>query len=141
MKLNIYSSINSMNKKDWDICNRNGNVFTSYNFLKLLEDSRSLSEQSGWNPSYFCWKKKDSIEACLPAYIKFNSQGEFVFDYAWANVYEKLGIKYYPKLIIASPFTPISGKRLLIKNDYSQQTINTFIEDITGIWWPWSTVN
>ena len=86
----VSNKINSIKKSEWDQCNYEGNLFTSYNFLKLLEDSKSLEERTGWHPYYFCLYKENKIEACVAAYKKFNSQGEFVFDHAWANVYQSL---------------------------------------------------
>ncbi len=107
------NSIKKFKLEDWDSCNKNGNVFLSYNFLCLLEDSKSITIESGWEPIYFGLKKNNLLVAVVPCYIKYHSQGEFVFDHAWAQAYQRLGMNYYPKLLIASPFTPVSGKRLL----------------------------
>ena len=126
----IFNQISSISRKEWDLCNHNGNLFTSYNFLKLLEDSQSLMDRTGWYPCYFSWYNKDTIDACVPAYKKTNSQGEFVFDHSWANVFERLSLPYYPKLVIASPFTPITGERLLIKNNVDMKFKLKMIKDI-----------
>ena len=115
--LKIYNNIDSIKKSDWDLCNKKGNLFTSHSFLKLLEDSKSLGDRTGWDPYYFSILKENKVEACIAAYKKYNSQGEFVFDHSWANVYQQLGLNYYPKLVIASPFTPITGQRFLIKGN------------------------
>ena len=117
----VHNNIESINKSEWDLCNSEGNLFTSYSFLKLLEDSKSLEERTGWYPNYFSLHSDNKIEACIAAYKKYNSQGEFVFDHSWANVYQKLGLNYYPKLVIASPFTPISGARLLVKDKKNEE--------------------
>ena len=124
-KINIIavSSINKLKAKDWDNCNKNGNVFLSYNFLKLLEDSNSIGGNTGWQPVYFCLKVNDKITAIVPSFIKYHSQGEFVFDHSWAQAYQSLGLNYYPKLLIASPFSPVTGKRILVK-----QNINALIK-------------
>ena len=124
-KINIIavSSINKFKAKDWDNCNKNGNVFLSYNFLKLLEDSNSIGGNTGWQPVYFCLKVNDKITAIVPSFIKYHSQGEFVFDHSWAQAYQSLGLNYYPKLLIASPFSPVTGKRILVT-----QNINTLIK-------------
>ena len=94
-KLKVYNNINSIKKIEWDKCNNQGNLFTSYNFLKLLEDSQSLDARTGWHPYYFCLYNENKIDACVAAYKKVNSQGEFVFDHAWANVYQQLNLNYY----------------------------------------------
>ena len=129
-KLNIFQSLNAIKHFDWDACNNSSNLFTSYNFLKLIEDSNSLSERTGWYPYYFCWSKNNKILACVAAYKKLNSQGEFVFDHSWANVYQRLGLNYYPKLVIASPFTPITGKRILVKDENDVELKNNIINDL-----------
>ena len=129
-KLDIFNSISSIKKTDWNLCNKNGNLFTSFNFLKLLEDSKSLSDRTGWHPYYFSWHKENSIEACLAAYKKLNSQGEFVFDHSWANVFQRLNLNYYPKLVIASPFTPITGRRILTQDENNIELRKILINDI-----------
>ena len=124
-KINIIavSSINKLKAKDWDNCNKNGNIFLSYNFLKLLEDSNSIGGNTGWQPVYFCLKVNDKTTAIVPSFIKYHSQGEFVFDHSWAQAYQSLGLNYYPKLLIASPFSPVTGKRILVT-----QNINALIK-------------
>ncbi len=123
INIKVVSSINKFKAKDWDNCNKNGNVFLSYNFLKLLEDSNSIGGNTGWQPIYFCLKVDDKITAVVPSFIKYHSQGEFVFDHSWAQAYQSLGLNYYPKLLIASPFSPVTGKRILVT-----QNINALIK-------------
>ena len=96
-KFKTFNSLDSFNEKDWELCNKNGNLFTSFKFLKLLEDSKSLSDRTGWYPYYFSLYEGNTTQACVAAYKKLNSQGEFVFDHSWANVYQRLGLNYYPK--------------------------------------------
>ena len=123
INIKVVSSINKFKAKDWDNCNKNGNVFLSYNFLKLLEDSNSIGGNTGWQPIYFCLKIDSKVVAIVPSFIKYNSQGEFVFDHSWAQAYQSLGLNYYPKLLIASPFSPVTGKRILVT-----QNINALIK-------------
>ena len=126
------SSINKFKAKDWNNCNKNGNVFLSYNFLKLLEDSHSIGGNTGWQPIYFCLKINNKITAIVPSFIKYHSQGEFVFDHSWAQAYQSLGLNYYPKLLIASPFSPVTGKRILVTqnvNDKIKKDLFNFIKD------------
>ena len=123
INIKVVNSINKFKAKDWDNCNKNGNVFLSYNFLKLLEDSNSIGGKTGWQPVYFCLKVNDKITAIVPSFIKYHSQGEFVFDHSWAQAYQSLGLNYYPKLLIASPFSPVTGKRILVV-----QNINALIK-------------
>ena len=132
INIKVVNSINKFKAKDWDNCNKNGNVFLSYNFLKLLEDSNSIGGNTGWQPIYFCLKVDDKITAVVPSFIKYHSQGEFVFDHSWAQAYQSLGLNYYPKLLIASPFSPVTGKRILVTpnaNDPIKKKLFTFIKD------------
>ena len=126
------SSINKFKATDWYNCNKNGNVFLSYNFLKLLEDSNSIGGNTGWEPIYFSLKINNKVTAIVPSFIKYHSQGEFVFDHSWAQAYQSLGINYYPKLLIASPFSPVTGKRILVKpntNDSIKKKLFNFIKN------------
>ena len=108
-----YTTILDIKKPEWDSCNKKGNIFLSHSFLYLLESSGCLSEDTGWSPIYFALYNSNNLIACAPCYIKMHSQGEYVFDHAWANAYKSVGLNYYPKLLIASPFTPVSGMRIL----------------------------
>ena len=113
---------------DWDACacpevkdgGRPYDPFTTYNFLKALEDSGSVSSGSGWQPHYLVAKSQDQVIACAPLYGKSHSQGEFIFDHNWAHAYERAGGHYYPKMQIAVPFTPVTGRRLLTRDGFEQ---------------------
>ena len=132
IQITAESSINKFKLKDWNDCNKDGNVFLSYNFLKLLEDSKSIGGDTGWQPIYFCLKTNNKVTIIVPSFIKYHSQGEFVFDHSWAQAYQSLGLKYYPKLLIASPFSPVTGKRILVTPDANDQIkikLFNFIKD------------
>ena len=85
-----------------------------WEWLRLLEDSESVCLATGWMPVHLAIRTEKRLVAVAPLYIKGHSDGEFVFDHAWANLSERLGIRYYPKLIGMSPFSPIVGYRFLI---------------------------
>jgi predicted N-acyltransferase len=88
-----------------------------HGFLTALEDSGSVGEGTGWQPAPIVIENEaGELLAALPAYLKGHSQGEYVFDHAWADAYERAGGRYYPKLQIAAPFTPASGPRLLLND-------------------------
>jgi len=100
---------------EWDACAGDRNPFVSHAFLRTLEDSRSAVRETGWVPSHVLVKDvAGKVVACAPAYIKTHSQGEYVFDYGWASAFERAGGRYYPKLLVAVPFTPVPGPRLLV---------------------------
>lgn len=92
-----------------------GNPFLSHAFLTALEESGSVGRGTGWDPAPITIHGVDGqLAAALPAYLKAHSQGEYVFDHAWADAWHRAGGSYYPKLQIAVPFTPATGPRLLL---------------------------
>ncbi len=100
----------------WDSFAREDNPFMSYGFLSALEDSGSVGKRTGWHPRYAVLRDAaGEIAALAPAYAKTNSYGEYVFDHAWANALERAGGRYYPKLQIAVPFSPVPGPRILVR--------------------------
>ena len=91
--------------------------FTDHTFLAALEQSGCVSEESGWQPMYLAIYQHDQVVALLPGYLKYHSYGEYVFDWAWAEAYQKHGLDYYPKWLCGVPFTPIAGQRIGINHD------------------------
>ncbi|MDP4594678.1 MAG: GNAT family N-acetyltransferase [Beijerinckiaceae bacterium] len=90
------------------------NPFVSHAFLSSLEDSGSATGKTGWGPAHLLVEDENGLLlGCAPAYLKSHSMGEYVFDHAWADAYERAGGRYYPKLLTAVPFTPVQGRRLL----------------------------
>jgi hypothetical protein len=101
----------------WDACAGTSNPFVSHAFLSALEESRSVSARSGWQSIPIVIDGADGApDAILPAYAKSHSQGEYVFDHGWADAWERAGGRYYPKLQIAVPFSPVPGPRLLLRD-------------------------
>jgi predicted N-acyltransferase len=101
----------------WDACAGGGDPFLSHAFLAALEDSGSATAETGWRPLPIAIDGPDGTPAAImPAYLKSHSMGEYVFDHAWADAFERAGGTYYPKLQIAVPFTPVPGRRLLAKD-------------------------
>ncbi len=104
----------------WDACADPdpavSNPFVRHGFLKALEDAGTVGGRSGWTPRHLVLKDASGeIAACAPCYLKSHSQGEYVFDHSWADAYARAGGRYYPKLQIAVPFTPVPGRRLLVR--------------------------
>ncbi len=94
---------------------RPADPFTTYRFLAALEQSGSVGSGTGWQPRYLTAHLGSEIIACAPLYAKSHSQGEYIFDHNWAHAFERAGGQYYPKFQIAVPFTPATGRRLLVK--------------------------
>ena len=100
----------------WDACAGADNPFVSHAFLNALEISGSVGRGTGWLPQHIVLEdEQGAIHAAAPLYVKGHSQGEYVFDHGWAEAYERAGGRYYPKLQVAVPFSPVPGPRLLVK--------------------------
>ena len=103
---------------EWDRLAGTANPFVSHAFLTALEDSASVGPGTGWSPAPLVIEDgRGTLLGALPAYIKGHSQGEYVFDHAWADAWHRAGGDYYPKLQIAAPFTPATGPRLLLEDE------------------------
>lgn len=112
----IHQSISDIAAADWDACAGAGNPFLMHAFLKSLEDSGSVSRKRGWGPVHLTVEDDAGrVVGCAPLYLKSHSRGEFIFDYGWADAYDRAGGRYYPKLLCAVPFTPATGPRLLAR--------------------------
>ncbi len=112
MKLTSVSSLAEINAADWNALTGCDNPFIQHDFLNALEQHDCL-QPWGWQPNHLLVYDHDRLVGASPAYFKNNSYGEFVFDWAWADAYQRNGVAYYPKLLIAVPFTPALGPRLL----------------------------
>ena len=99
----------------WDGLLRENHPLLSHAFLYGMEQHGCLGEHSGWAPRYLVVYEQDELVAAMPLYEKSNSWGEFVFDHAWADAYQRYGLAYYPKLVSSIPFTPVFGQKLLVR--------------------------
>ncbi len=115
LTVRVAPSVGSLPAAEWDRLAGPGNPFVSHAFLAALEDSGSVGPATGWTPAPLVLEDPSGgLLGALPAYAKSHSQGEYVFDHAWADAWERAGGQYYPKLQIAAPFTPATGPRLLL---------------------------
>ncbi len=115
--LRVGDGIGSFDAAAWDACAGDANPFVSHAFLSALEDSGSAVARTGWQPLPIAFDEADGkLAGVAPAYAKSHSQGEYVFDHSWADAWQRAGGRYYPKLLIASPFSPVPGPRLLARN-------------------------
>jgi predicted N-acyltransferase len=113
----IADGVASIPAAEWDACASAGNPFVSHAFLSILERSGSATAEAGWQPVPVIIDGADGRAAAVaPAYAKSHSQGEYVFDHGWADAWERAGGRYYPKLQVAVPFTPVPGPRLLLRD-------------------------
>jgi hypothetical protein len=120
--MSVHRRIAEIGKAAWDACAGNpdyaANPFVSYDFLDVCEESGCATARTGWAAQHLAVRDEaGEVAAVLPLYLKSHSQGEYVFDHSWADAYERAGGRYYPKLIAASPFSPVTGARLLVRPD------------------------
>ncbi|UYY57760.1 GNAT family N-acetyltransferase [Sphingomonas sp. S2-65] len=128
----IAPGVQSLSAEEWDACAGTGNPFVSHAFLSTLERSGSANARAGWQPLPIVIDGPNGAPAAIaPAYVKAHSQGEYVFDHAWADAWERAGGEYYPKLQIAAPFTPVPGPRLLLRDESLAAPLIAAIEAVT----------
>jgi uncharacterized protein len=115
----------------WDACANPDpatfNPFVAHAFLKALEDAGTVGGRTGWTPRHLVLKIGREIKGCAPCYLKSHSQGEYMFDHGWADAFERAGGRYYPKLQIAVPFTPVPGPRLLTRPGPDREAAETML--------------
>ena len=117
MRVERLSSIEQVDKAAWRALEPPDFPFFDFEFLHALERSGSIGRASGWLPVYLVCKDRGRILGALCLYLKTNSYGEYIFDWAWAQAYREHGLSYYPKLVAAVPFTPATGPKLLVRPD------------------------
>lgn len=128
----IAEGVASIPAAHWDACAGGENPFLSHAFLSALEASGSVGPATGWQSLPIVIEDADGIPAAIaPAYAKSHSQGEYVFDHAWADAYERAGGRYYPKIQVAAPFTPVPGPRLLLRDPALAPALIAGIEALT----------
>jgi len=125
-EVNVYRRIAEIGKADWDACasaaDYASNPFIAFDFLDSLEQAGCAVERAGWGPQHLAVRDEAGrVAAVMPLYLKGHSQGEYIFDHAWADAYERAGGRYYPKLVSASPFSPVTGPRLLVRPDVDRE--------------------
>jgi len=113
--LSVHNAIGEIAPEAWDSCAGEVNPTVSHVFLNALEESGSTTARTGWAPQHLTFAGKGGhLVGAVPLYLKSHSYGEYVFDWGWADAYERSGGRYYPKLLCAVPFTPVPGPRLLV---------------------------
>ena len=122
----VLSSLAEVSPAAWDRL-ADGNPFLSHAFLHALHESGSASAATGWQPQFLAVWDGPELSAAMPLYVKSHSYGEYVFDWAWADAYHRNGIEYYPKLLSAVPFTPVSGSRLLARDAAARAALLDFL--------------
>ena len=118
-RTHIASSLAEIGQAAWDglaALQGKANPFLSFAFLHALHESGSACADTGWQPQFIALYDGEQLAAAMPLYVKMHSYGEYVFDWAWADAYHRNGVEYYPKLLSAIPFTPVTGPRLMARD-------------------------
>ena len=113
--LRVVGSLREVPRDAWDALVGDGSPFVEWDWLTLLEEAGAVGGDSGWMPQHLTLWDGDRLIAGCPLYVKAHSQGEFVFDHGWATAARRAHIRYYPKLLVAVPFTPVTGERFLAR--------------------------
>jgi len=115
VQLRLHTSISDISREAWDgLLDEDSIPFLEWRWLEALEESGSISPAAGWHPRHLSLWRGSRLVAAAPAYLKAHSHGEFVFDWSWASAAERVGLRYYPKLVLAVPLTPATGRRILV---------------------------
>jgi uncharacterized protein len=122
-RLQLLPDLSRMAAEQWDALHDGSNPFVAHAFLAGLERTGCLRPQWGWTPRHAALFDGATLIAAAPGYLKQNSHGEFVFDFAWANAYAQLGRDYYPKWLLGVPYSPVPGPRLLARDDASRRAL------------------
>ncbi|TMA11863.1 MAG: hypothetical protein E6J89_06460 [Deltaproteobacteria bacterium] len=113
LAIRVVRKMSEVEGADWDRVLDRGSPFMKWHWLDSLEQSGCVSEKTGWLPHHIIVERAGEIVGACPMYLKLHSMGEFVFDFEWAEAAHHLGIRYYPKMLVGVPFTPVTGVRFL----------------------------
>ncbi len=123
MKVKWLAGVGEVDAADWDALSGDNDPFSEHAFLAALEDSGSVGGGSGWTPLHVAAFAGDALVGVLPLYVKAHSYGEYIFDFAWANASQRIGARYYPKLVGMTPLTPATGTRWLVHPEAARSEV------------------
>ncbi|MDH5179372.1 MAG: GNAT family N-acetyltransferase [Gammaproteobacteria bacterium] len=146
MQFKIIESLHRIKPEDWSRIAGNDYPFTRYEFLVALEDNEGVGEKYGWLPHFMTAWDGEQLVGAVPLYMKDNSYGEFVFDWSWAEAWQRAGLPYYPKYVVGIPYTPAAGQRILADHSRSDhkdirkklvQAVQNFVSDsgVSSLHW------
>ena len=120
--LDIVESLGGVDAQEWNRL-AGGNPFVRHEFLSALIETGCASARTGWLPRFLLLRRAGALAGAMPLFLKSHSYGEYVFDWAWADAYARHGLDYYPKLLGAVPFTPVTGPRLLAASEREREAL------------------
>ncbi len=134
MSVSVHAAIDDIPAAEWDALAGPRYPFLRHAFLSAAEASGSVCPDTGWTPAHLAMRDDEGgLRAAMPLYEKSHSWGEFVFDWAWANAYERAGLDYYPKLVSATPFTPATGPKLLLADTDDRAAADALIGSLPAL--------
>lgn len=128
--LRVHARVREIDASVWDACvGESGSPFVEHAWLDCFEEAECVGSDgdhaAAWTPAHLSLHRGDELVAVAPAYIKTSSEGEFVFDWSWADLARRMGLRYYPKVILASPFSPVTGERVLVAPGHDRSKATT----------------
>jgi predicted N-acyltransferase len=133
MRARVERSIEAIAAHEWNALEGTDVPFLRHEFLLALEQTHCVGGETGWSPAFFTLRDAQGLAAAAPGYVKTHSWGEFVFDFSWAQAHARYGLPYYPKLVLAVPFTPATSARLLVRADLPRtDTAQRLIDAVTA---------
>ena len=132
MTTQIFDSVAAIDADRWNALVEPGNPFMRHEFLLALEETGCIGSSLAWQPKFVIASEAGNYLGAIAAFARSDSYGEYIFDWAWANAYAEARLPYYPKITAAAPFTPASGRRLLMadpKDEVTLKTLVTALED------------
>jgi predicted N-acyltransferase len=133
--LRVLERVRDVPAADWDaLLGDESSPFVEHRWLDALEETGCVGQDTGWVPAHLSLWRAEKLVAVAPSYIKGHSEGEFVFDWSWADFARRAGIRYYPKVVVAVPFTPATGDRVLVSNGENRAEVTRLIATAAREW-------
>jgi predicted N-acyltransferase len=127
--LQVHTRVREIAEETWNACvGERGSPFVEHTWLDCFEEAGCVDAEdhaAGWAPAHLALRRGEELVALAPAYFKTNSEGEFVFDWSWADLARRMGVRYYPKVLVASPFSPVTGERVLVAPGHDRAEATT----------------
>jgi predicted N-acyltransferase len=128
----IFDSINSIKEEQWNKLVHENDPFNNYHFYKALEESQSIGIDRGFAPKYLALFNQESLVAAMAVFAKNHSYGEYIFDWSWADFYQKHNYPYYPKLVVQNPFSPVTNRTILFSDEKYVSKIISKLQEISN---------
>lgn len=134
-ELRVLNRVRDIPQEKWDaLLGEDSSPFVTWTWLDTLEDTGCVGKDTGWMPAHLSLWQDGELVAVAPSYLKGHSEGEFVFDWNWAELAERLDVRYYPKIVVAVPFTPATGDRVLVAPGFDRSLATRMLADGARQW-------